>query len=107
VQLTKTEASFYLMRTDSTHSTVFKFLDAKRHVKRIRPSPSILLAQKTQNRGALSRYNVTRVELKNFTFSSGAQSLSIDNAVLGRIPKRLLFTMLKNTNFLGSMNSNP
>jgi hypothetical protein len=96
------------MHTDATHATVFKFLDAKLYVKRIRPSPSILLAQNEAiNRGALSRYNLTRVELKNFTFSSVAQSLSIDNTVLGRSPKRQLFTMLKNTDFLGSMDSNP
>jgi hypothetical protein len=48
-----------------------------------------------------------RVELKTFTFSSVAWSLCMDNAVLGKIKKRLLFTMLENTDFLGSMNSNP
>ena len=31
----------------------------------------------------------------------------MDNAVLGPIPKRLLFTMVKNTDFLGSLNTNP
>jgi len=29
--------------------------------------------------------------------------LFIDNAVLGPIPKRLLFTMVKNTDFIGSL----
>jgi len=33
--------------------------------------------------------------------------LSIDNAVLGPIAKRLLFTMVKNKNFIGSMDFNP
>jgi hypothetical protein len=33
--------------------------------------------------------------------------MSINNAVLGRISKRLLFTILKNTDFLGSIDSNP
>ena len=42
-----------------------------------------------------------------FTFSVVAQSLSIDNAVLGVLTKRLLFTMVKNTDFLGSMATNP
>jgi hypothetical protein len=50
---------------------------------------------------------LTRVELKTLTFSQRAQSLSIDNAVLGSIPKRIAFTMLKNTDFLGSFDSNP
>jgi len=55
---------------------------------------------------ALAHYNLTRGELKSFTFSSGAQSLSVDNAVLGTILKRLLFTMVKNTGFLGSVTTN-
>jgi hypothetical protein len=50
---------------------------------------------------------MTRVELKSFTFSSGSQSLSIDNAVIGPIPKRLFFTLIKNKDFLGSVDTNP
>ena len=57
---------------------------------------------------AFGKFNENyRVEVKTFTFSSGSQSLSIDNVVLRPIPKRLLFTMLKNTDFLGSINTNP
>ena len=52
------------------------------------------------------RYNLTRVELKAFTFSAVSKSLSIDNAVLSPIPKRLLFTIIKNRDFIGSLNSN-
>ena len=69
-------------------------------VKRVKPDPVILLAHTaTLNTGALARYNMTRVELKTFTFSAGSKSLSIDNAVLGPVPKRLLFTMVKNADF--------
>ena len=50
---------------------------------------------------------MTRVELKFFTFSSGSLSLSIDNAVLGPVPKRILFTMKKNKDFLGSIDTTP
>ena len=77
-------------------------------VNRVRPCPALLCAHNTTlARGALARYNLTRVELKTYTFSSGSQSLSIDNAVLGPLPKRFLFTMVKNTDFLGSMTTNP
>jgi len=107
IRLTKAKSSFYLInKADST--SVFKFLDAKLLVNRVRPSPSLLLAHTTTlTRGALARYNLTRVELKTYTFSSGSQSLSIDNAVLGPLPKRLLFTMVKNCDFLGSVTTNP
>jgi len=50
---------------------------------------------------------VTRVELKTFTFAAGPQALSINNAVLGVLPKRMIFTMVKKTEFLGSRDSNP
>ena len=36
-----------------------------------------------------------------------SQFLSIDNAMLDPIPKRLHFTMVKNTDYLGSVNTNP
>jgi len=50
---------------------------------------------------------MTRVKLKTFTFSAGSKSLSIDNAVLGLVPKRLLFTMVKNADFVGTIDTNP
>jgi len=87
--------------------TFFKYIDAYLLVNRVKPNPRGLLAHnETLAKGALAQYNLTRVELKTFTFSSGAQSLSIENAVLGPGPKRLLFTMV-NTDFLGSLNKNP
>jgi hypothetical protein len=108
IKFTKARPSFFLMNKDDKSTTTFKFLDAKLFVRRVRANPAILSAHNTAlSQGVLARYNITRVELKTFTFSSGSQSLSIDNAVIGPLPKRLLFTMVKNTDFLGSVNTNP
>ena len=96
------------MNKDAETKTVFTFLDAQFLVNRIRPSPSLLLAHYIAlGKGALARYNLTRFELKSFTFSSEAKSLSIYIAVLGPIPKRIQLTMVKNTEFLGSVTTNP
>jgi hypothetical protein len=106
--LTKAKPAFYVMTTDGASKTKFKFVDAKLYVKRVRAHPSILLPHnETLNKGILARYNLTSVDLKSFTFSKGARSLSIDNAVLGTVRKRLVFMMLQNTDYLGSMDSNP
>ena len=109
IRLNKARPSFYLMNNSVDSKTVFKFLDAQLLVRRVRPKPAILLAHTAtiKNRGRLARYNLTKVDLKRFTFAAGSKSLSIDNAVLGPIPKRLLFTMVKNTDFDGSLYSNP
>jgi len=86
----------------------FVFKEARLYVKRIRPNAKILTSHnEVLLKGYPARYNFTRVELKTFTCATGQRSLSLDNFVLGVLPKRLIFTMVKNTDFLGSMDSNP
>jgi hypothetical protein len=106
--LIKAKSQFYLMNKDAKSETVFKFLDAQLLVNRVTANSDILTAHNaTLRQRPDARYNMTRVELKTFTFCSGPQSLSIDNAVFGPIPKRLLFTMVKNTDYLGSVTTIP
>jgi hypothetical protein len=72
IRFTKAPQNFFLMTRDSASKTVFKFLDAKLLVNRIRPRPAQLIAHKTVlSQGHVARYNITRVELKTFTFASG------------------------------------
>ena len=100
--------SFYLMNKSVDSKNVFKFLDAQLLVRRVRSNSATLLAHNsTLKKGSLARYKQTRFVIKTFTFAAGSKSLSIDNAVLSPIPKRLLFTMVKNTDFIGSLDSNP
>jgi hypothetical protein len=88
IKFAKAKPSFFLMNKDKKSTTTFKFLDAQLLVRRVKANPAILSAHNTALRqGCLARYNITRVELKTFIFSSGAQFLSIDNAVIGTIPK--------------------
>jgi len=90
IRLKKARPNFYLMNKSLDSKVVFKFLDPQLLVRRVRTKPAIFLTQNlTLSKGSLARYNLTRVELKTFTFSAGSKSLSIDNAVLGTIPKRL------------------
>jgi len=76
--------------------TVFKFFDDQLMVRRVKPNPAIILAHPTKlkKRGSLARYNLIRVELKTLKFSAGSKSLSIENAVVGPIPKHFLFNMV-------------
>jgi hypothetical protein len=95
------------MNKDAKSETIFKFLVAQLLVNRVTVNPDILSAHNiTLKQGPADIYNMTRVELKTFTFSSGSQSLSID-VVLRPLPKRLLFTMVKTADYLGSVTTNP
>jgi len=96
------------MNKNADSKTAFKFLDAWLFVNRVKSDPRIPLANNdTLVNGPLAGYNLTRFELKNFTFSSGAQFLSIYNAVLGSVSKGLLFTMVKTLIFLARLIRKP
>jgi hypothetical protein len=72
------------MNTGAQTETRFKFIDAQLRVNGIRPHPQIQLAHNTiLSKGGKEKFNIPRVELKSFSFSSSSQSLSIDNSVLG------------------------
>jgi len=90
-----------MMNKEADSKTTFKFLYIQLLEKRVKHDPVTL------NTGALAFYNMTRVELKTIAFSAGSKSLSIDNAVFGPVPKRLLFTMAKNADFICTMYTNP
>ena len=94
------------MNTKADSTSKFQFLEANLIANRIRPNPSYLTAHNTTLAKGLARYNMTRVELKTHLFRR-PKSLSIDNAVLGQLPKRLVFTMIKKKDVLGSLDTNP
>jgi hypothetical protein len=107
-RLTKGRPEFYLMAKEPNSKVTFKILEVRLLVRYIEPNASILYAHnKILDTGALAKYHLMRVEVKTITFAAGSQSLSIDNAVLGTLPKRLLCTFVKNSDFLGTLNSNP
>jgi hypothetical protein len=108
IRLTRARREFYLMAHDPHSKVSFKILEARLLVRHIELNPSILHAHNTTlEAGGLAKYHLTRVDVKTFTFAAGSHSLSIDNTVLGLLSKRLLFTLVKNKDYVGTLNSNP
>jgi len=107
IKLTKARSSFYLMKRLQIQKLLLNS-STQKLCKTYQIGPEVLLARhSTVSKGGIARYNMTRVELTTFTFYNGSKCLSIDNAVLGHIHKRLFSTMVKNTDFLGSLDINP
>ena len=97
IRLSKAKDDIYLMNANADSEATFKFLDAELMVRPIRHSPKISYAHtEALSKGCIARHHVTRVELKTFTYAERPQAISINNAVLGALPKRLIFTMVKN-----------
>jgi len=57
-KLRKARSDFYLMNKDAESKKVFKFLDAQLLVNRVKPSPSLLLAQSIALEKALSHATI-------------------------------------------------
>ena len=107
IELIKARRDFYLMNKYADSNIIIKLLDAQLLIKRVRPNPVYLVAHNTAlQAGAIGKHNLMRDELETFTFSNGSQSLCIDNAIVGPVLKRLLFTFMKNNDFLGSLDTN-
>ena len=107
IKLTNARPSFYLINKTADSKPTFKFLDAYLMVRRVQPIHLNLSAhERALSEGPLTRYNITRVDLKTFTFSAVSKSGSTDNEVLGPLTKRLLFTTIGNADFNGSVDSN-
>lgn len=109
IRVTKAKDIFYLLNTENTTTTTtFKFLEAKLTVNRVRPNPDVLTAHHLAlAKSAMVRLKFTRAELRARTFLKGTKSLMQDNAIIGRTPKRIFFTVIKESDFIGSKDSNP
>ena len=102
IKFTKAKQAFFVISNKADSKVKFVFKEAKLYVKRIRPNASTLFSHnEALLKGYPARYNLTRVEPKTFTFASGSRSLSVDNAVLGVLPKYLIFTMVKKHRLFG------
>ena len=104
IRLMLSNPAFYLMETEEA---IMKILDATLYVQHFDINPSILLAHSKMLEGQNARYHYKRSELKSFTVPSGGRTLSIDNAIVGRIPNTIIFTMVDNDSYAGSIAKNP
>lgn len=105
IKLTRNRDAFMIM--SPTRSERFVILDATLYVRKVKLSPSVLLAHASALESAPARYPITRVDVKTETITQGVQSKSIPNLHIGQVPKRIVIGFVTNTAFNGSYTENP
>ena len=107
VRLVRSKDAFCLM--DSTNDGRFgiKIKEATLIVRRVKINPGILIAHANTLAKATAKYPITRVEVKTFTLHTGILGDSIDNAILGQLPKRIIIGFVDNRAFNGNRTLNP
>lgn len=105
VRLVRSKDAFCLMETNSLLK--IRILDASLLVRRAKISPGVLLAHARMLSKTTAKYPLTRVEVKTFTIHSGLVEESIDNLILGQLPKRIIVGFVDNKAFNGNRKLNP
>jgi hypothetical protein len=105
MRLVRSKDSFCLMETNSTSK--IRILDASLLVRRAKITPGVLLAHARMLSKTTAKYPLTRVEVKTFTIHSGLVGESLDNVILGQLPKRLIVGFVDNKAFNGDRKLNP
>ncbi|KYN14630.1 Uncharacterized protein F54H12.2 [Trachymyrmex cornetzi] len=105
MRLVRSKDSFCLMETRTLSK--IRILDASLLVRRAKISPGVLLAHARMLSKTTAKYPLTRVEVKTFTIHAGVVGESIDNAILGQLPKRIIVGFVDNKAFNGDRKLNP
>ena len=105
IRLIRSKDSFCLMDPAGIHSV--QVLDANLLVRRVKISPGVLLAHAKALSKSTAKYPLTRVEVKVLTLTSGTNGQTLDNIILGQLPKRIIIGFVENKAYNGNRFLNP
>ena len=105
VRLTHSKDGFAIM--DSTGLFNVDIKEATLLIRRVRISPSVLITHANMLAKTTAKYNITRVDVKTVALYSGIQADSLDNIILGQLPKRIIVGFVPHRAYNGNRNHNP
>ncbi|XP_011630862.1 uncharacterized protein F54H12.2-like [Pogonomyrmex barbatus] len=105
MRLVRSRDAFCLMESNSTSK--IRILDASLLIRRAKISPAVLVEHARMLSKTTAKYPLTRVEVKTFTIHAGVVGESIDNAIFGQLPKRVIVGFVDNKAFNGDRKLNP
>ena len=105
LKLVRSRPHFSIMDPTGVYSP--KITEATLYIRRVKVNPSILLSHEESLRKQTAKYPLNRVEVKAISLHAGVHSESIDNFVLGTLPKRIIICFVKNKSFNGDKALNP
>ena len=107
VRLVRSKDAFCLMDASADGKFRVQIKEASLMIRCAKISPGVLLAHANALSKTTAKYPITRVEVKSFTMHAGILGDTLDNVVLGRIPKRIIIEFVLNKSFNGNRKTNP
>jgi hypothetical protein len=104
IKLYRSRPEFCLMTSNAVNvGFKIKIHDAILYIRKVRICEAVQLAHEA----TLSKYPISRVELKSVTLNRNLKSHIVDNIILGQIPKRVIIFFVDSVAFSGSFKTNP
>ena len=107
VRLVRSKDAICLMDVSDDGKFSVKIKEAALIVRRVKINPGVLLAHANALFKTTAKYPITRVEVKSFTFHTGVLGDTLDNVILGQLPKRIIVGFIDNKAFNGNRKFNP
>lgn len=105
LRLVRTSDAFCLMSASKDYS--IRIVDASLLVRRAKIAPGVLLAHARALSKSTAKYPLTRVEVKAISMHAGVHGDTLDNVILGQLPKRIIIGFVDNKAFNGDRSLNP
>lgn len=109
ITLTLNKPEFYLITTSAMKAkddSIVKILEADLYVKHCTINPNVLVAHHKALERSNAKYHYKRCEIKSYTVGK-ANSINLDNIVLGQLPTSVIFLMVDNDAYTGCKDKNP
>ena len=97
--------SFALMADEDDYK--IHITEASLMMRKVRPSPGVLLGHKDALNLGPAKFPITRKECKSFAVPKTLQSFKKDNIFLGQLPKRVVIAMVDGDAYAGNVEKNP
>lgn len=107
LRLVRSKDAFCLMDASTDSSGTVHITEATLLVRRVKVSSAVLIAHARTLATTTAKYPLTRVEVKSFTMHSGILGDTLDNVILGQLPKRIIMGFVDNKAFNGDRKLNP
>ena len=107
LRLIRSSDNFSLM--DSSVNSIFSvnLLEASLIIRKVKINPGVLLSHASMLAKTTAKYPVVKVDIKSFTINSGVTGETIDNIIIGALPKRIIIGFVDNKAFNGDRKLNP
>ncbi|XP_044019520.1 uncharacterized protein F54H12.2-like [Aphidius gifuensis] len=99
ITLTRSKNEFCLMDNTEDGNYKVNILEATLIIRRAKLNPSVLVAHSKALAKTTAKYPLTRVEVKSFILAQGILSNTLDNIILGSLPKRIVVGLVDNRAF--------